>query len=87
MVLNNGPVTCMSHCYMVTTGIPQVTWMLLRVNVVMTGVNSCTRTARIIIVSTAATVVTILGLLVCTSLAVLFAFHSFILKPNLDLAL
>ena len=87
IVMNNGRVTSMSRCHKVTSGIPRVTWMMIGVTVVMTGVTSRTRTARIIIVGTAATIVTILRLPVCWSLAVLFAFHSFILEPNFDLAL
>ena len=54
--------------------------------VVMTGVTSRTRAARIIVVVVGvATVVIVLRLLVCLSLAVLFAFHPTILEPDLDL--
>ena len=58
------------------------------VTVVMTGVTSRTRAARIIVVVVGvATVVIVLRLLVCLSLAVLFAFHPTILEPDLDLTL
>ena len=58
------------------------------VTVVMTGVSSRTRAARIIVVVVGvATVVIVLRLLVCLSLAVLFAFHPTILEPDLDLTL
>lgn len=58
------------------------------VTVVMTGVTSRTRAARIIVVVVGvATVVIVLRLLVCLSLAVLFAFHPTILEPDFDLTL
>ena len=87
IVMNNWRVTSMSRPNRVTSGIPQVTWMMIGVTVVMTGVISCTRTAWIIIAGTATTVATILWLPVFNSLAILFAFHPFILEPNFDLAL
>ena len=55
--------------------------------VVMTGVTSRTRAARIVIVVGVATVVIVLRLLVGLSLAVLFAFHPTILEPDFDLTL
>ena len=61
--------------------------MVMGVTVVMTGVTSRTRAARIVVVGGAATVVIVLRLLVGLSLAVLFAFHPTILEPDLDLTL
>ena len=53
----------------------------------MTGVASRTRITRIVVVVGAVVVVVLRRRLVLLSLAVLFALHSTILEPDLDLAL
>ena len=75
----------------VTSVVHRVTWMVIGVTVVMTGVTSSTRIARIIIVRGAVTAFIVFRLLprllICFSLSILFVFHPLILKPDLDLTL
>ena len=64
-----------------------MTWMVMGVAVMTGGATSPrTRIARIVVIIGAVTIVVVLRL-VLLSLAVLFALHSTILEPDLDLAL